>query len=169
MSEVLLRKQIPFFKAEGSYRRGIQAMYGLKGIQIVDHVAIENFEEVAAYFAVARSRATEMAANLGLDSAVLQAFVPNLNPFDAPGMRLKLAVERARRTATPAEKASDYIDEEHLPFVAYCDVAFVDKRTHHHANTLVGSDVGDLPATSVTHLHKGGAVERVLRVILREG
>jgi hypothetical protein len=163
--EAILRAQIPYFKTEGSFRRGIEAMYGLKDIPIVDEVALENLEEVASYFAVAGSRAPDMGSITGVGTNLMMSLVPLLNPFDCPGMRLKLAVERARRRATPAESASDYVDEEHLPFIAYADIALVDKRTLHHSRSSVGSGVSDLPESAVSHLRRGGTIDRLMAII----
>lgn len=164
--ERLFRPWFDHAKREGSSRRGSEAVLGLKGIPGVGEFADENLAELGMFYGRARAAAIELADMMGIPRHFFAGVITELDPFRCPGMRLKLAVQRARGRARKPQEPGDDIDEEHLMFVPYVDLAFVDKRTLDYARRETGEGRQKLPQGSLAMMRRGGSLERVSSALL---
>lgn len=140
-------------QTEGTLHDALIAIYGLKDCE---HLAL--FHEydlpmLQGFFHEAREQSMALAPVWNIESGTLGALVPRLNPYAAPGFRLMLAVERARRSHPKQTEPGDFVDSDHLIYAPYVDALFVDKRTYEFLTQEARRDSARLPAAATTTIH----------------
>lgn len=110
--------------------------------------------ELSVFFWLARQVAKEMEQAVGGNDGRFSALVPKVNPYECPGVRLRLALLRARASAPRTSEPGDMIDADHLVYAAHTDLAIVDKRTFSFVRQEARRNASLLPEAAVRHLRK---------------
>lgn len=150
---------------EKNQRDALVRSAGLKGLPIATKVPEEDLIEVGGFFTLARVQLSNLGALLGIPESQMLAILPKLDPYQSPGFRLKLAVERGRKRARQLTKSGDLVDSDHIMFAPYCDLLFVDKRTLTYALQEQRDRPSLLPPGSTDHLRRAASVDGLLKAL----
>ncbi len=115
---------------ESGVRPALVRLYGLDNLNSVDSIPNSDLGGAMLFVSTAKEGVDRICALTGLPRSSVFDVLRLLNPYQAPGYSLKLAVARARRTHPSQDVAGDQLDEDHVAFAPYVDLLFVDKRTH---------------------------------------
>jgi hypothetical protein len=152
-------------REEKNQRRALVRSAGLKELPIATKVPDEDLVEVGGFFSLARIQLSSLGLDLGIPESQMLTLLPRLDPYQSPGFRLKLAVERARKRARQPTKSGDLVDSDHIMFAPYCDLIFVDKRTYAYARQEERDRPSLLPPGSTDHLRRAASVEDLLKAL----
>jgi hypothetical protein len=152
-------------RQERTQREALVRSAGLKGLPIATKVPDEDLVEVGGFFDLARIQLPALGAILGIPESQMLTLLPRLDPYQSPGFRLKLAVERARKRAGQLTKSGDLVDSDHIMFAPYCDILFVDKRTLTYAMQEQRDRPSLLPPGSTDHLRRAAGVDGLLKAL----
>ena len=114
---------------QGTLRKALETLFNLRGTLICSSLHDADLSAVSVFFSTAREEVAAVIEKLEPEYSATDQLVSQLNPYDAPGFALQLAVQRARRTHPKPEEAGNQIDTDHISFAPYVDLLFVDKRT----------------------------------------
>jgi len=147
-------------------REAAERYHNLTGMRALRAAPDADLGELSVFFFVARQLASQMDQAAETDVARFSALVPDVNPYECPGFRLRLALLRARRSAPKTAVPGDMIDADHLVYAAYVDLAMVDKRTFHFLRQEARRRDVLLPETAVRHIRQIVIVGRCLFFVL---
>ncbi len=150
---------------EGDAQSGFESFLGVKGLEITSEVPQSDLKDVANFFMLARQEASSLERELGTHSGDIQSLVRKLNPYQCPGFSLRVAVKRARARHPKQAEAGDWIDDDHLVFAPYANIAIVDKRTIDFAQQEVRRDVALVRPGAAKGLRKAGTLEQLDHIV----
>lgn len=143
-----------------SVREATERYHKLNGVAVMNVAPDMDLADLAVFFCMARQFAAEMDRLLGDCDGRFATLVPQVNPYDCPGSRLRLALLRARRSSSNYAKPGDMIDADHLAYAAHVDRAFVDKRTLHFLQQEARKRNSSLlPPTAIDHIRKSSSLK----------
>lgn len=152
-------------RQHGNLRSLLTSIYGLSDVRILKHIPDEDLTHAQEFYGCAREEAVSIAKLENLDARTLIDRAAGLNMYEAPGFRLKLAAQRARRQSPKTPEAGDQIDEAHLMFAPYVDLLIADKRTVGFVSQRTKHSFSSLPPEAVTNIRRVADLQECCRLI----
>lgn len=138
---------------------------GISDLSRLDELDPEDYSKAAGFIEAARESAEDIALRAATDSDTVTALANELQPYDAPGFSLEMAVTRARARHSREPTAADQVDEEHVSFAPYVDLLFVDKRTRSYLVEEIRRDDGRIAYDPTTKLMRPRDLTDVMTMI----
>lgn len=161
----LMRQMVDQVRAtiirEGTVGEALKAIYGLQEIAKHRTIPESDLAAVSLFYKEASAEATR----LGIDRNKVQTLLSQLDPYQAPGFALQLAVHRARTLHPKPDEPGDQIDVAHIAFAPYVDLAFVDKRTLGFLTQEARDRPQFLSPEFTKNIKKAGTLDRVAEVV----
>jgi hypothetical protein len=151
--------------ANGNLWQANLARLGISNIRCLSDLQYEDYSKAAGFIEMATEFAEDIGKGAGINKSEVLKLVNELNPYDAPGYSLEMAVARARARHSHNPTASDQVDEEHVTFAPYVDIMFVDKRTQAYLTEEVRRQDGRIAFDPMSKVVRARDVEDVLAKI----
>ena len=152
-------------RQEGSIRGGLEAFMGLKGLSVLEIAPLQDLAALQGYYAQAREVASTIAHFLGVEVKDVLKRIRELQPYDSPAFRLRVAYDRARKRAPKPSEPGDQVDSDHLAYAPYVDIAFADKRTWEYVQQEARRGSALLSVQAVANIKRVRNVHGVLEEI----
>lgn len=150
---------------ERNIRSAMEAFYQINGFDVTAQVPDADLPMVAMFFALARAEAQQLDLESGEDQRTFAELVPRLNPYECPGYRLKLALDRARERTPRLTEPGDVVDSDHVVLAPYADIAVVDKRTLELLQQEARRGTSVLPGDALEVFRRASSLEDLYAVI----
>ncbi len=145
-------------------REALICIYELEGVTTIDKAPDADLSIIGVIFRIARDRSIPHLSMIA-PYELLVSHMRHVDPYHAPGVSLRLAVERGRLRATTTTKPNDVVDADHLMCAPYVDIIFVDKRTFEFSNREAKSRPSLISAQGISKVRRSKSIEGILEEI----
>jgi hypothetical protein len=152
-------------RTERSMRKAHLRVQGLQNLDVTASLHLDDLPLAKVFFKAADELFHQL-ANQGIELS--ENAIRKLDPYAAPGFRLKMAAHRGRRPHPKQPEPGDQIDEDHISFAPYVDMLFLDVRTFGFAAQETLRNPTLTPPHSIENLHKPTDLAHVSRLIETE-
>jgi hypothetical protein len=148
----------------GTVRGALEAQYGLSGVHAANRIRDDDLAASAVFYSEAKEQIAVVLNRTGRPEDVENVY-RRLDPYAAPGVSLRLAVQRARALQAEPEEPGDDVDSAHLAFAPYVDLLFADKRTVHYVTQEARDRPECIDRPAASKVRRAGSLDSVLEHI----
>jgi hypothetical protein len=152
----------------GPVRDVLVQVYGLEGLTAFPRIPDEDLSWVHVFM----NRVREEAALLLMEAPEIGQspgrIASQFDPYASPGIRLRLAVNRARKSHPKDPEPGDQVDEDHVMFAPYVDLLCTDKRVHTFLSQESKRSHGLLSFEDVRNVRRAKSLDDVMTQIVDE-
>ena len=148
-------------------REALLEDFGLDGIPAVGKTPDADLSRLSYFFFQAREQTIEIGRESGRAQGPLLEVVRRLDPYACPGFSLMLALRRQRLMSEGPAEPGHRVDEDHLGYAPYVEMAFVDKETLHLVRQARLQHPELIPADALGRLTSSPNLPDVLHAIER--
>lgn len=162
--DALIDRVLPHV-AGRTHREALLSLLELDDLPAALRAPEKDLTILSTYFATAKEEAFALVGAVSPSSPAAKTLARAFDPYRCKGIRLRLAVNRARYAHPSAPKPSDQLDEGHLMFAPYVDLMCVDKRTHAYLRQEVRRSATLCDSSDTENLIVPRTLEQVITTI----